>query len=70
MRYPADFEGFRDARLILCGTPGRGRELLEQEAADSGCNYMLCRFAYGDLSYDEAAGSLEMFVGEVLPHFN
>lgn len=39
------------------------------EVADSGRNSLHRRFAYGDLSYGEAAGSLEMFVEEVLPHF-
>lgn len=69
LRYPAEFVGFRDMGLILCGTPDQVRDGVAAQIAESGCNYFVCRFAYGDLSYDEAARSLDLFVSEVMPHF-
>ena len=69
LRYPADFEGFRDMGLILSGTPDQVRDGVAAQIAESGCNYFVCRFAYGDLSLDEASRSLDLFVSEVMPHF-
>ena len=34
---------------------------------ESGCNYFVCRFAYGDLGFEESARSLDLFVNEVMP---
>ena len=69
LRYPADFEGFRDMGLILCGTPDQVRDGVAAQIAESSCTYFVCRFAYGDLSYDEASRSLDLFVSDVMPHF-
>jgi hypothetical protein len=32
-------------------------------------NYFVCRFAYGDLSYEESARSLALFSDNVAPKF-
>lgn len=69
LRYPADFEGFRKTGLILCGTPDEVRAAIEREIAESGCTYFVCRIAYGDLSFEEASRSLDLFTAEVMPHF-
>jgi hypothetical protein len=33
----------------------------------AGINYCLCRMAFGDLSFEEAARSVELFSREVMP---
>jgi hypothetical protein len=35
----------------------------------SGANYVIVRFAYGDLTHEESMRSLELFANEVMPHF-
>jgi hypothetical protein len=35
----------------------------------AGLNYFVCRFAYGDLSYQESARSLALFSEAVAPQF-
>ena len=35
--------------------------------ADSGANYLVCRFAFGDFSLDESLRSLELFARTVMP---
>ena len=38
--------------------------------AASGCDYLVGRFAFGDLTYEDTARSLDMFVTEVMPGLN
>ena len=35
--------------------------------AESGANYLVCRFAFGDLSLSESTRSLELFQRHVMP---
>lgn len=66
---PEDFEEARAKGIVLAGTAQQVREMLEQEIEQSGSNYILTRFAFGDLSFEESKDSLEMFEAEVMPHF-
>jgi hypothetical protein len=34
---------------------------------ESGINYLLCRFAFGDITREEALLSVELFAREVIP---
>jgi hypothetical protein len=44
-------------------------EKLAREVEISGANYVLTRFAFGDLSYEESLTSLNLFIEEVMPQF-
>ena len=54
---------------IITGTPATVRAAIAEQLEISGANYFVPRFAYGDLTHDESVRSLELFVGEVMPHF-
>jgi alkanesulfonate monooxygenase SsuD/methylene tetrahydromethanopterin reductase-like flavin-dependent oxidoreductase (luciferase family) len=64
-----DVPGAGRQRLVMAGKPAQVRAEIEKLVGDCGANYFLARFAYGDLSYEESAGSLGLFVDEVMPHF-
>ncbi len=64
-----DLPGAGRQRLIMAGKPAQVRAEIEKLVGDCGANYFLARFAYGDLSYEESAGSLGLFVDAVMPHF-
>jgi alkanesulfonate monooxygenase SsuD/methylene tetrahydromethanopterin reductase-like flavin-dependent oxidoreductase (luciferase family) len=66
---PEDFQAAVDAGIIIVGTPGDVIAGLEREIEVSGANYVLTRFAYGDMVFDESIRSLELFTREVMPHF-
>jgi len=66
---PEDFQAAVDAGVIIVGTPGEVIAGLEREIGISGVNYVLTRYAYGDLSFEESSRSLSLFVQEVMPHF-
>lgn len=57
-----------DATMIA-GTPGRVADRIAEEIEQSGCNYFIARFAYGELSHHESVASLELFAEKVMPQF-
>jgi alkanesulfonate monooxygenase SsuD/methylene tetrahydromethanopterin reductase-like flavin-dependent oxidoreductase (luciferase family) len=67
VNYPPEIDGqIADGRAIV-GTPARALELLRGQLAESGANYLVCRFAFGDLSLSESLRSLELFQSHVMP---
>lgn len=66
---PEDFSAALAAGILLVGTPDEVAEGLQREIDASGVNYVLTRFAYGNLTYEESLRSLELFVSEVMPRF-
>jgi hypothetical protein len=55
--------------MILFGSPPRVREEMQSLAAASGCNYVICSFAWGTLSQQQSMRSLRLFADEVMPAF-
>jgi alkanesulfonate monooxygenase SsuD/methylene tetrahydromethanopterin reductase-like flavin-dependent oxidoreductase (luciferase family) len=54
---------------LMLGTPTSLRERIEREIEQTGANYYVPRFAYGNLTHEESVRSLELFTNEVMPHF-
>ena len=54
---------------LFTGTPGTVRARIEEDLEVSGADYFIARFAYGDLTHEESVRSLELFINEVMPHF-
>ncbi len=67
--FPEDFDLVHKAGLAAVGSPSTVRRLLESEISQSGVNYLLCRFAFGDLALEESRRSVDLFAAEVMPHF-
>ncbi len=59
----------RDAGRIITGSSQTMREEIARQLEVTGANYFITRFAYGNLTYEQSARSLELFVSEVMPHF-
>jgi len=68
-RYPDNFDDARRAGVITVGSPETVRAEIAEQQAESGCNYFVSRMAYGDLTFEESARSLDLFAAEVMPHF-
>ena len=67
VNYPPELDGqIADGRAIAT-TPAKALEILRGQLAESGANYMVCRFAFGDLSLSESTRSLELFQRHVMP---
>jgi alkanesulfonate monooxygenase SsuD/methylene tetrahydromethanopterin reductase-like flavin-dependent oxidoreductase (luciferase family) len=67
VNYPPELDGqIADGRAIAT-TPAKALEILRSQLAESGANYMVCRFAFGDLTLSESTRSLELFQRHVMP---
>jgi alkanesulfonate monooxygenase SsuD/methylene tetrahydromethanopterin reductase-like flavin-dependent oxidoreductase (luciferase family) len=55
--------------MVIVGTPDEVCEGLKREIAIAGVNYVLTRFAFGDLTHEESVHSLSMFTAKVMPEF-
>jgi alkanesulfonate monooxygenase SsuD/methylene tetrahydromethanopterin reductase-like flavin-dependent oxidoreductase (luciferase family) len=65
--YPPEIDGqMADGRAIV-GTPAKALEMLRAQLANSGANYLVCRFAFGDLTLSESLHTLELFQRHVMP---
>jgi alkanesulfonate monooxygenase SsuD/methylene tetrahydromethanopterin reductase-like flavin-dependent oxidoreductase (luciferase family) len=64
---PDSFEGVERAGIGVAGAPETVSRTLRAQLEQSGANYLLCRFAFGDLSFEESARSVRLFAGQVAP---
>ena len=64
---PEDFTDFVRGGFAFVGTPDAVRERMLAATEAAGINYMLCRFAFGDLPYEVSRRSVDLFEAEVMP---
>ena len=67
--FPEDFDAVFEAGLAIVGSPATVRALVERDTSQGGVNYLLCRFAFGDLTLSESLRSVDLFAAEVMPYF-
>ena len=53
--------------VMLAGTPAQVRDEIICQCEKSGINYFVCRFAFGDLTFEESSRSIELFAEHVMP---
>jgi alkanesulfonate monooxygenase SsuD/methylene tetrahydromethanopterin reductase-like flavin-dependent oxidoreductase (luciferase family) len=53
----------------IVGSPSTVRAEVERHLKESGMTYFMCRFAFGDLTFEQSVRSLKLFSEEVMPHF-
>jgi alkanesulfonate monooxygenase SsuD/methylene tetrahydromethanopterin reductase-like flavin-dependent oxidoreductase (luciferase family) len=66
---PQRFDDFAGAGTALVGTPDKIAAAIEEQADTAGTNYMVCRFAFGDLPFEVSRRSVDLFASEILPRF-
>src|SRR5260370_1393903 len=62
-----DFDETVEQGYIVAGSPAKVRDRMLRDQSISGINYSICRFACGDLSFEESARSVRLFAREVMP---
>jgi alkanesulfonate monooxygenase SsuD/methylene tetrahydromethanopterin reductase-like flavin-dependent oxidoreductase (luciferase family) len=58
----------RDVAIV--GSPETVSERVARFAEESGCNYLVCSFAFGDLSHEQVMRSIDLFASKVMPAFS
>lgn len=56
-------------QTLLVGSPARVREQVGRLLEETACNYLICAFAWGTLTGEQALRSLRLFAQEVMPAF-
>ena len=67
--FPAEFAELQKAGGGFAGTAHEARAFIEEQIEMSGANYFVCDVAFGDLTPEEAMGTIELLAAEVLPKF-
>ncbi|MGH7766058.1 MAG: LLM class flavin-dependent oxidoreductase [Candidatus Binatia bacterium] len=64
---PPTFDELPSAGQGVAGGPEKVRVYLQSQIAESGANYLVGQFAFGDLSLEESLRSVELFTRHVMP---
>jgi alkanesulfonate monooxygenase SsuD/methylene tetrahydromethanopterin reductase-like flavin-dependent oxidoreductase (luciferase family) len=65
--YPPEFDGQVEDGRAVAGTPDRVAETLQRHVAATGMNYIVGRFAFGDIALGDSLRSVELFARHVMP---
>jgi alkanesulfonate monooxygenase SsuD/methylene tetrahydromethanopterin reductase-like flavin-dependent oxidoreductase (luciferase family) len=68
VQYATEFDGEGMNGRAIAGSPQTVQRILQQQIDETGANYVLCRVAFGDLTFAEARRSAELFAERVMPH--
>jgi alkanesulfonate monooxygenase SsuD/methylene tetrahydromethanopterin reductase-like flavin-dependent oxidoreductase (luciferase family) len=66
--YPPEIDAVCEDGRAIVGSPRTVREALQAQIDESGANYVLARFAFGDLTLAQSQRSVELFAEHVMPH--
>ena len=67
--YPTTYDELEAIGHGIAGSPSTVRDYVARLHEESGVNYVLAQMMFGDLSYEEAATSVQLFAREVAPAF-
>ena len=65
--YPDNFDEAQQRGFGIAGTPEIVRDALLGQIREAQNNYLVCRFAFGDMTLPEALRSVELFARVVMP---
>jgi alkanesulfonate monooxygenase SsuD/methylene tetrahydromethanopterin reductase-like flavin-dependent oxidoreductase (luciferase family) len=64
---PPEFDALVERGQGVAGSPATVEEFLASQLVETGCNYVVGQFAFGDLTLDECLTSIGLFASEVMP---
>lgn len=67
--YPVTYDELEAVGHGIAGSPSTVRDYVAKLHEESGVNYVLAQMMFGDLSYEEASTSVQLFAREVMPAF-
>ncbi len=67
VNYPPEIDAQIEAGTAVAGSAETVLNALKPQLAETGSNYLVCRFAFGDLSLQESLRSLDLFSKHVMP---
>lgn len=68
--YPADYAALETIGHGVAGSPATVRDYIARLQDETSVNALLCQIVFGDMRFDDAARSIELFGREVIPAFS
>src|ERR1044072_2709806 len=65
--FPDEFVGEGMNCRAVAGSPQTVLREVQRQVDESGANYVLCRMAFGHLTFEESRRSIELFAEHVMP---
>ena len=66
---PEDFADWHAMRGGFAGTPEAAREYIAAEIEEAGINYFCADLAFGDITFEEASRTVDLFARDIIPAF-
>lgn len=66
---PQEWDALQAHGHAIAGTPDQVRDYVAEVVDASSASYFVCDFAFGDIGFEEARQSIELFAREVMPAF-
>jgi alkanesulfonate monooxygenase SsuD/methylene tetrahydromethanopterin reductase-like flavin-dependent oxidoreductase (luciferase family) len=67
---PEDFVDWHKAGAGFAGTPAQARDYIAAQVEEAGINYFVADLIFGDVTFEEASRTVELFEREVIPAFD
>ncbi len=67
--YPNEFDALQQMGMGIAGSPQTVRRYVAETAAATGISYFVADLAFGNIPFDTASRSVELFAREVMPQF-
>jgi alkanesulfonate monooxygenase SsuD/methylene tetrahydromethanopterin reductase-like flavin-dependent oxidoreductase (luciferase family) len=67
--FPSTYEDAKRQRTVIVGSPDTVRRRVEQDMTDTGADYLVGRYAFGDMPTDSVLRSIDLMSREVMPYF-
>ncbi len=64
-----NWETSTQQETLMHGSPDKVRDQMKHLVQTSGCNYVICSFAWGTFTQEQKLHSLRLFTEEVMPAF-
>src|SRR4029077_18900067 len=64
---PPEFDAIAEDGRAFAGAPEAAAEYVKRQLAESGANYFVGQFAFGNLTLEETLRSVGLFASEVMP---
>jgi alkanesulfonate monooxygenase SsuD/methylene tetrahydromethanopterin reductase-like flavin-dependent oxidoreductase (luciferase family) len=69
LHFPSTYDEAAKREMLVIGSPDTVREKLNRIVTETGTNYVIGRFAFGDIPFDRVQDSVTLFAKEVMPAF-
>ncbi len=69
LAFPPEYEAYREGRAIFVGSAARVRDEIAQCIEETGVDYMVLTFAWGNLTAAQARQSFDLFATRIMPEF-